>query len=91
MISVLKKRAVRHQNLQSQMRLKVRPPTLFHTLPFFKLYMPVPIDQVLAYQCMSRLVRLQKSKVMEMVQSRFYSLDETMVKLNVGLAMEFLM
>jgi hypothetical protein len=38
----------------------------------------------------SWLEHVQKSKVMEMGSSRFYSLNETVIELNLGPAMEWL-
>jgi hypothetical protein len=59
---------------------KGRPPALFRTF--------VCKDQDLAHSHVRDEWDIFKSEVMEMVSSRFYWLDETMVKLYVGLAME---
>jgi hypothetical protein len=69
------------------------PPALFISYPaLFQILVCDITGQDLAHRYMSkppkRLQHIQKIKVMEMVQIRFYSLMETTIKLLLGLAME---
>jgi hypothetical protein len=99
-IPMLKNRATCYKNLQLELVKFLKKSNVFRGRPahlYFKrrrFQMLVCVDQDSAHQFMSEFPRwlehIQKSEVMEMVQSRFYSRNETMVKLIVGHAMEWL-
>jgi hypothetical protein len=95
-ISVWKKRATRHKNLElgdRKVTKKVKRRLFYFMCRLFQTL--VCHRSNLAYRCMSELPKwlkhIQQSVVMKMVWSRFYSLYETMVKLYVGLANEWLL
>jgi hypothetical protein len=76
-------------NSKSQkFRKKVKPPAHFISNPApFKVFRDRSRQGAPVHVRVSKL-NIQKSKVMEMVSSRFYLQDETMVMLYVGLALE---
>jgi hypothetical protein len=102
-ISFSENRATCHKTLQTEIvqfpkmskMFKGRRP-LYFTSRLFSGFVCVTVGYDLAHQCMSefsrRLEHIQKSefieKVIERVQSRFYSMSETKNQLYVGLAME---
>jgi hypothetical protein len=71
-----------NQGNSSQKLLRGRTLTVFHTLPFSNSHAPTLV------RASKMADHNQKSKVIEMGSSRFYLLDETMVRLYVGPAMK---